>query len=86
MNQQLIFNDDAMLDSARQAIVCSVMDGGMKLRCVVSLEYLSRLNGSPVPLNQLLDCFEQYRFDIEDEIEAMLAKEQFNQAGELELH
>ncbi|MCH1926521.1 DUF1488 domain-containing protein [Shewanella sp. C32] len=85
MNQQLLFNDDAQAEPKRQAVICSAMDGGMRIHCVITVSYLAQLGAKVDDVSEWLAAYEDYRFDIEDQLEAMIAQEAFNAAGEVEL-
>ncbi|KFZ36180.1 hypothetical protein HR45_18110 [Shewanella mangrovi] len=85
MNQQLLFNDDAQADLERQAIICSAMDGGMCIQCVIAVSYLAKLDANVDEVSDWLNAYEDNRFDIEDQLEAKIAQEAFNAKGEVEL-
>lgn len=85
MNQQLLFNDDAQVDIGHQAILCTAMDGGMRIQCVIAISYLVKLGANVSDATAWLNAYEEYRFDIEEQLEAMIAQEEINAAGEVEL-
>ena len=84
MNQQLIFNDDVCWNVERKQIECSVIHGGMKIRCSISADYLAPSAVSKTTA-EWLALYDAQRFDIEDELQEMVEQEQFTEAGELVL-
>ncbi|WP_215399362.1 DUF1488 family protein [Rheinheimera oceanensis] len=76
MNQQLIFNNDFVLDSARQAVRFSCLVSGLKVYCFI-----------PLPAEQPPDNFLQQikadAFHWEDAAEQAIADDSYNTAGEI---
>ena len=76
MNQQLIFNNDFVADTGRQAIRFSCLVSGLKINCFI------RLSANDEP-TQFLETVKRDAFHWEDRAEQAIADDAFNPAGEI---
>ena len=84
MNQNVIFVDQETWNGERQAVLFMAQQGGALIPCWVALEWLQ--NHSDARLEeeaQILLCFSQSRFDLEDLAETAIDNESFNDQGEI---
>lgn len=84
MNQSIIFTDLQRWDSGTQQVVFAAQVMGANINCRVSLEQLSNLAGRKIEFeSEALTIFDEYRFDIEEEMEELIEKESFDENGEI---
>ena len=84
MNQNVIFVDQETWNGERQAVLFMAQQGGALIPCWVTLTWLQY--HSDIKLEdeaQILLCFSQYRFDLEDLAEVEIEDENFNELGEV---
>lgn len=76
MNQQLIFNNDFVFDTTRQAVGFSCLVSGLKVNCYI-----------PLPADQQAAAYLQQikadAFHWEDAAENAIAGDAYNSAGEI---
>ena len=87
MNQSIIFPDLQDWQHASQSVVFPAQQQGANIECRISLAKLVALSGTNLAatdLNiatQVLAVFEDYRFDIEEMVEALIEQELFDELG-----
>lgn len=77
MNQALQFPDRELWDDRRQAVCFPALNQGMQLNCAISGEELFLRYGEGDPL----DHFRQHRWDLEEEAEQRIARDQEDAEG-----
>ncbi|MBJ3815095.1 DUF1488 domain-containing protein [Shimwellia pseudoproteus] len=80
MNQAILFPDHESWDADRQALCFPVQVNGMPLTCAVSGAVLTRRFGEGTPIFWLAQ-FRASRWDLEDEAEALIADDAFDDQG-----
>lgn len=86
MNQSILFPDIQHWDSEKQWITFPAQAGGALIECVVTKTMLSRLSGDDIHNEQdALAVFGRFRFDIEELAESLIADEQFNDDGSVDV-
>ncbi|MCG9731969.1 DUF1488 domain-containing protein [Shewanella sp. Isolate13] len=91
MNQSILFPDLQDWDAQTQSIVFPVQVQGANIECRISLNKLISLSSATVDIgeqdiaNKALDLFDDYRFDIEEEVEALIGQEIFDEQGRVVL-
>lgn len=87
MNQSILFPDLQDWDAQTQSIVFPVQVQGANIECRISLNKLISLSSTTVDIgeqdiaNKALELFDDYRFDIEEEVEALIEQEIFDEQG-----
>jgi hypothetical protein len=81
MNQAIIFTDHETWDSLHHGVVCIAMVNGFQVYCCVRAETLSQRFGSSSQPEQYIELFRRYRWDFEDELEALIEDEAFDDDG-----
>ncbi len=82
MNQSILFPDLQEWDQELQQIHFPVQVQGVSIKCRVSLPRLAQLEGRTIQDKEdALKVFDTYRFDIEDEIEALIEQDMFDEQG-----
>lgn len=77
MNQSIQFPDREEWDEVRKAVCFPALSNGMQLQCAVSATELYRRFGD----GPALDLFREYRWDIEEEMESVIAADHDDQDG-----
>lgn len=93
MNQSILFPDLQDWDAQTQTIVFPVQVQGANIECRISLSKLvslslagSTLNENDVDIGErALALFEEYRFDIEEEVEKLIELESYDELGRVAL-
>ncbi len=87
MNQSIIFSDELKIEPEELRVYFSAQQMGHLISCSVSFSWLEEQSGEFI-LDQDKACevFNQLRFDIEDEAEALIEDEEFNASGEIEIN
>ncbi|WP_299809752.1 DUF1488 domain-containing protein [uncultured Shewanella sp.] len=91
MNQSILFPDLQDWDSQTQRVVFPVQVQGANIECCISLSKLASLSSTTInPGEQgigikALALFDEYRFDIEEEVEALIEQEKFDEQGRVVL-
>ena len=91
MNQRIIFPDLQEWDAQYACVVFPAQIQGVNINCKVALSTLLRLASNSLPNNEVdiaskaLALFDEYRFDIEEEIEMRIEREAFDGLGEIHL-
>ncbi|WP_300173493.1 DUF1488 domain-containing protein [uncultured Aliivibrio sp.] len=84
MNQSILFGDDAQWNEETQAILFSAQQMGNLIQCRVTISWLESESGDVIINNaDALRIFEEYRFDVEEQAEALIEDEEFNASGEI---
>ncbi|GIU20334.1 DUF1488 domain-containing protein [Shewanella sp. MBTL60-007] len=87
MNQSILFPDLQDWDAQTQSIVFPVQVQGANIECRISLNKLISLSSTTMDIgeqdiaNKALELFDDYRFDIEEEVEALIEQEIFDEQG-----
>lgn len=82
MNQSILFPDLQEWDKELQQIHFPVQVQGANIECRVSLSRLALLEGRTIQGKEdALKVFDDYRFDIEDEIEMLIEQDMFDEQG-----
>lgn len=77
MNQALQFPDREQWDDRRQAVCFPALNQGMQLNCAISGEELRLRYGAGDPL----DLFRRHRWDLEEDAEQLIMKDQDDAEG-----
>ncbi|GIU17324.1 MULTISPECIES: DUF1488 domain-containing protein [unclassified Shewanella] len=91
MNQSILFPDLQDWDSQTQSVVFPVQVQGANIECLISLNRLTQLSSVVFEQNndgleaKALAVFEEYRFDIEEEVEMLIEQELFDEQGRVVL-
>ncbi|MCE9788575.1 DUF1488 domain-containing protein [Shewanella chilikensis] len=86
MNQGIIFSDLCQWQAESNRLKFMAQQQGVNIPCYVGIQRMQQLSGKVLLEEQeILSLFEQWRFDFEDEAEALIEQECFNGAGEIEL-
>lgn len=80
MNQAIQFPDREEWDATRQAVCFPVLVNGMQLTCLIGGETLARRYGSETP-EQYLAVFREYRWDLEEEAEQRIRRQEEDDQG-----
>lgn len=84
MNQSVIFGDTLTL--AKQGVYFTAQQQGQSITCYISSDSLARLADKPsIAIEQIESLFEEYRFDIEEWAEILIASEAYNEQDEIHL-
>jgi hypothetical protein len=84
MNQSVIFTDQVFIEVDKVRFIAQQQ--GMHINCYVSFSAISELCDKQVVSEGNAMClFEQCRFDIEDQAEALIEQEAFNDSGDIVL-
>ncbi|MGS0695834.1 DUF1488 domain-containing protein [Shewanella sp. 0m-4] len=85
MNQSILFPDLQDWDQLSQTVIFPVQVQGVNIECRISLAKLASLSSTKILAEELdieskaLALFEQYRFDIEEEVETLIEQEAFDE-------
>lgn len=84
MNQAIHFPERQAWLAERQQVHFPAINVGVLIDCYIDLTYLCVLAEQPL-LDEasILEAFIYYRFDIEDEAEKFIRKQQFNDFGDV---
>ncbi|MGS0683476.1 DUF1488 domain-containing protein [Shewanella sp. 125m-7] len=91
MNQSILFPDLQDWDSESQTVVFPAQVQGANIECCISLAKLATLSATTINAgeqdiaNKALAIFDDYRFDIEEEVEALIEQEIFDEQGRVVL-
>jgi hypothetical protein len=85
VNQSILFPDDQHWDEQKGVVTFPAQSQGALIKCVISKPYLERLAGHDIEDKDVLTVFSQFRFDIEEEAEALIEDEMFSSSGTIEL-
>lgn len=91
MNQSILFPDLQNWDSQTQTVVFPVQVQGANIECRISLVKLASLSSTTIDAGEqdiaskALVLFDEYRFDIEEEVEALIEQEIFDEQGRVVL-
>ncbi|WP_413113645.1 DUF1488 domain-containing protein [Thaumasiovibrio sp. DFM-14] len=86
MNQSILFPDIQSYDSEIKAVRFPAQQQGALIECWVSLRWLEKALGQPCAGEAaIMAAFNALRFDIEEEIEALIEEEAYNAKGEVAL-
>ena len=80
MNQAIQFPDREKWQVDISAVVFPAMVHGMQLTCAISGEKLASRFGGSTP-EQWLEIFQQHRWDLEEEAEALIQDQQEDSQG-----
>lgn len=82
MNQAILFDDQLTIDWSVGTVRFDVQWGGQLVPCLISISELQRRSGDPlINAEQVGVAFEQLRFDLEEEAEALIEEEAFDVQG-----
>jgi hypothetical protein len=82
MNQSVIFNDQVYLETNQVKFVAQQQ--GVNINCYVSFSAISELCDKQIVSGSNAVClFEQCRFDLEDQAEALIEQEAFSDSGNI---
>ncbi|WP_108945027.1 DUF1488 domain-containing protein [Shewanella halifaxensis] len=91
MNQSILFPDLQEWDPQTQSIVFPVQVQGANIECRISLDKLSLLSSINFEQDNeqleasVLAVFDEYRFDIEEEVEMLIEQDSFDEQGRVTL-
>ncbi|NMH66757.1 DUF1488 domain-containing protein [Shewanella salipaludis] len=86
MNQSILFPDLQHWDNERQRVHFPVQVQGATLDCYIGIQALAKLAECEcLSDSQVLQVFEEYRFDIEDWVETLIEQEAFDEHGAIQL-
>ncbi|GIU46473.1 hypothetical protein TUM4438_22360 [Shewanella sairae] len=91
MNQSILFPDLQDWDSQTQTILFPAQVQGANIECLISLNKLTQLSSVTFEQDndgleaQALAVFDEYRFDIEEEVEMLIEQESFDEQGRVVL-
>ncbi|PQJ83136.1 DUF1488 family protein [Aliivibrio sifiae] len=84
MNQSILFSDDAQWNEETQTVLFSAQQMGNLIQCGVTTSWLESESGEQIINDSdALRIFEEYRFDVEEQAEALIEDEEFNASGEI---
>ncbi|NRD71826.1 DUF1488 domain-containing protein [Shewanella sp. VB17] len=89
MNQSILFPDLQNWDRQNQVVIFPVQVQGVNVECQISLAKLVLLSAISMEANQqdmetqILALFDEYRFDIEEEVEKLIEQELFDEYGKV---
>jgi hypothetical protein len=82
MNQSVIFTD--LIDVTDVGVSFYAQQQGQNITCRISFSHLGRIaQGMSCDSGNAKNLFEEYRFDMEDWAESLIAEEAFNEQGEI---
>ncbi|MCL1051004.1 DUF1488 domain-containing protein [Shewanella abyssi] len=87
MNQSILFPDLQDWDPQSQSVIFPVQVQGSNIECRIGIAKLAQLSLTPINTEQrdiaswALALFDEYRFDIEDEVEQLVEQESFDELG-----
>jgi hypothetical protein len=81
MNQSVIFTDQVYLETNQVKFVAQQQ--GMNINCYASFLAISELCDKVVSGSNAVCLFEQCRFDLEDQAEALIEQEAFSDSGDI---
>ena len=91
MNQSVLFPDLQEWNADAECVEFSAQVQGANIHCSIARESLQALSGEVLaPQDPELSAkatalFEEYRFDIEEEVETLIAQEVFDEHGRITL-
>lgn len=86
MNQSILFPDLQSWNADKQQVIFPVQVEGSTIFCTIGLASLAKLSGkSHLSVENVLNIFDQYRFDIEDIVEKKVKAEIFDEQGHINL-
>ena len=91
MNQSILFPDLQDWDSGSQIVVFPAQVQGANVECRISLQRLALLSSEALTAEtcdieaKALAVFDEYRFDIEEEVEMLIEQESFDEQGRVVL-
>lgn len=80
MNQAIQFPDRESWDAERQGVVFPALVNGMQLTCAISGQILQQRFGAEGPA-QWLAAFQEHRWDLEEEADALIRDGQEDAQG-----
>ncbi|WP_298444534.1 DUF1488 family protein [uncultured Ferrimonas sp.] len=84
MNQQILFNDQLNVQWQQGMVEFGAQWAGQSVVCLISIEQLSKRSGQTIGnAEQAGMVFEQLRFDLEEEAEALIEDEAFDAQGRI---
>ncbi|GAL08096.1 hypothetical protein JCM19237_6868 [Photobacterium aphoticum] len=84
MNQDILFDDRQTWDETRQAVSFPALQGGQLISCWVTRAWLEQYCQRTLATEEaVLVAFSECRFDVEDEAEALIEDEAFDQDGDI---
>lgn len=81
MNQAIQFSDREAWDPIRKAVVCTALVNGFLINCCVKAETLDKRYDSNGEPNDYLSLFRFNRWDLEEELEALIIDQEFDADG-----
>ncbi|MCE2572248.1 DUF1488 domain-containing protein [Motilimonas eburnea] len=81
MNQSIQFPDQQEWNSENQVVEFPALNAGQLIPCQASLAWLQQHDPKVQNQADILALFELLRFDIEEQVEAMIQDEEFDQDG-----
>ncbi|MGI2106079.1 DUF1488 domain-containing protein [Shewanella frigidimarina] len=82
MNQSVIFTDQVYPETNQVKFIAQQQ--GININCYASFSVISELCDKQVVSGSNVVClFEQCRFDLEDQAEALIEQEAFNDSGDI---
>ncbi|MCL1059543.1 DUF1488 domain-containing protein [Shewanella gelidimarina] len=87
MNQSILFPDLQDWEPQALSVVFPVQVQGVNVECRIGLAKLAELSATALSADQhdiaskALTIFDEYRFDIEDEVEQLIEQESFDELG-----
>ncbi|MGP1834947.1 DUF1488 domain-containing protein [Shewanella frigidimarina] len=82
MNQSVIFTDQVYPETNQVKFIAQQQ--GVNINCYASFSVISELCDKQVVSGSNVVClFEQCRFDLEDQAEALIEQEAFNDSGDI---
>ncbi|MCE0493683.1 DUF1488 domain-containing protein [Vibrio salinus] len=86
MNQSILFPDVQCWDDQAQVVIFPAQCQGALIDCMVDRLYLERISGKVLAdESSVLSAFSKFRFDIEEEAQALIEEEEFSASGKIEL-
>lgn len=91
MNQSILFPDLQDWEPQALSVVFPVQVQGVNVECRIGLAKLAQLSATALSADQhdiaskVLTIFDEYRFDIEDEVEQLIEQESFDELGRVVL-
>ncbi|WOT05279.1 DUF1488 family protein [Shewanella youngdeokensis] len=87
MNQSILFPDLQDWESQSQSVIFPAQVQGRTIECSVGVAKLAQISQAVINHEQqntaswALAVFDEYRFDIEDEVERLIEQESFDESG-----
>ncbi|MCK8046811.1 DUF1488 domain-containing protein [Shewanella sp. 1CM18E] len=91
MNQSILFPDLQDWEPQTQTVVFPVQVQGANIECRISLNKLTQLSSATFEQDSdeleasALAVFDEYRFDIEEEVEMLIEQDTFDEQGRIAL-